>query len=442
MMGHVLLVFLSTFLSVSMTSETFDAMEGEALVIKCPRWSSSAKVTWYHTDTYKIIPAEEEGSRIFSLKQFLWFLPTSREDSGNYTCVTLFSNNRTKSYNMSVQLHPHKQGVCFPSQIRYPNDTGRGKIVCPTIDNYKNATIIQWYKDCKPLQEERYYKREKYIFINNPVKEDDGYYTCQFIYTYKGNVFNVSATRIFVSEAKHSPLPPQILFPKDKDVIEVELGAALSLKCQARLGIKVQPIAVVTWDVDNIPVKNSEFSRFHEKTHFYQGREQEYYRETTLHITEVKKEDLQANFTCVAMNEMHNTRATVTLQLKAQPEVGLPNVLLITGSLVLLVAIAVSVILYQSFRVDIVLLYREIFQPRSVKDVVAKQSRTFQLLILPCQREGRGHPRSWEGTRPGQLDPADQRDIPYHTASCSVYSWGLGWEAGQLGNFRRVDFGW
>ncbi|GAB0178925.1 interleukin-1 receptor-like 1 [Grus japonensis] len=51
-----------------------------------------------------------------------------------------------------------------------------------------------------------------------------------------------------------------------------------------------------------------------------------------------------------------------------QDGVGLPNVLLITGSLVLLVAIAVSVILYQSFRVDIVLLYREIFQPCSVKD--------------------------------------------------------------------------
>ncbi|KAM6099539.1 interleukin-1 receptor-like 1 isoform 2-T3 [Theristicus caerulescens] len=366
MMGYVHLIFLSTFLSVSMTSETFDAMEGEAFVIKCPPWSSSVKVTWYHTASNKIIPAEEEGSRIFSLNRFLWFLPTSREDSGNYTCVIHFSNNRTKSFNMSVQVHPYKQGVCFPSQIRYPNDTGRGKIVCPTIDNYKNATIIQWYKDCKPLQGERYFKGEKYIFINNPRKKDDGYYTCQFIYTHKGNVFNVSATRIFISKAKHSPLPPQILFPKDKDVIEVELGAALSLKCQARLGIKKQPMAVVTWDVDNIPVKYLDSSRFREKTHFFEGPGQEYYRETTLHITEIKKEDLQANFTCVVVNEMHNTKATVTLQLKAQ--LGLPNVLLIVGSLVLLVTIAVSVILYQSFRVDIVLLYREIFQPYSIKD--------------------------------------------------------------------------
>uniref|UniRef100_A0A8C0C091 Interleukin 1 receptor like 1 n=1 Tax=Buteo japonicus TaxID=224669 RepID=A0A8C0C091_9AVES len=295
-----------------------DAMEGEALVIKCPRWSSSVKVNWYHTDTNKIIPAEEEGSHVFSLERFLWFLPTCRQDSGNYSCITHFPRNRTKSFNISVQVHPYKQGVCFPSQIRYPNDTGRGKIVCPTIDNYKNATLIQWYKDCKPLQGQRYFKGDKYIFINNPRKEDDGYYTCQFTYTHKGNVFNVSATRIFISKAKHSPLPPQILFPKDKGTIEVELGAALSLKCQARLGIKKQPIAVVTWDIDNIPVKHLDSSRFHEKTHFFEGREQEYYRETTLHITEIKKEDLQANFTCVAVNEMQNTRATVTLKLKAQ----------------------------------------------------------------------------------------------------------------------------
>lgn len=33
------------------------------------------------------------------------------------------------------------------------------------------------------------------------------------------------------------------------------LGAAFSLKCQARLGIKKQPIAVVTWDVNKMPAE-------------------------------------------------------------------------------------------------------------------------------------------------------------------------------------------
>uniref|UniRef100_A0A8C5JUL8 Interleukin 1 receptor like 1 n=1 Tax=Junco hyemalis TaxID=40217 RepID=A0A8C5JUL8_JUNHY len=341
------MVIYSHFHILIFCSIAVDAMEGEAFVIKGPKWSSSVNITWYRTDTHTRIPAEEEGSRVFSMERFLWFLPTSREDSGNYTC----------SYNVSVQVHSYKPGECFPSRIRYPNDTQTGRVVCPTIDNYKNATIVQWYKDCKPLKGQRYLKKEKYIYIENPRREDDGYYTCQFIYTHKGNVFNVSATRIFISGVKYSPLPPQIIFPKNEDVIEAELGAALSLKCRARLGINKQPLAAVSWDPLKPMVPSLSLSIS------FDDHEQVYYGETTLNITEVKKEDLQSNFTCIALNTLYSTRVTVTLQLKI-----LPNVLLITGSLVLLGAIALSVILYQSFRVDIVLLYREIFQPYSVKD--------------------------------------------------------------------------
>lgn len=41
---------------------------------------------------------------------------------------------------------------------------------------------------------------------------------------------------------------------------------------------------------------------------------------------------------------------------------------MIAGFLVLLMSVAVSVVLYQSFRVDITLLYRDLFQAYSVKD--------------------------------------------------------------------------
>jgi len=46
--------------------------------------------------------------------------------------------------------------------------------------------------------------------------------------------------------------------------------------------------------------------------------------------------------------------------------------------------------------------------------------RPFLLLTPPLQGAGWGYTRGWEGTRPGELTPTDQRDIPCHMASCSA----------------------
>ncbi|OXB72200.1 UNVERIFIED_CONTAM: hypothetical protein H355_003414 [Colinus virginianus] len=366
MMLYVHLIFLSIFVPVSMISEIYDAIEGEALVVKCPGNYLSANVSWYYTDTKKIIPEEEEeGSRMFSKEMFLLFLPTSLQDSGNYTCVINYPDRGKKEHKMSVQVHPREKGMCFPSRILYANETRKGKISCPTFKNYKNATITQWYKDCRPLQGKRYFMTGPYIFIENMKKEDDGYYTCQFTYTHRGNVFNVSATRIFISEAKYSSLPVQILFPKDEEVMDVELGSAFSLKCQARLGIKKQPIDVVTWDVNDKPAEHADEGRIHQEINYFEGQHHEYHGEAILYISKIEHMDLQSNFSCVAVNEMGNTRTTVTLRLKEKSD---PDILMIAGFLILLLSVAVSVVLYQSFRVDIVLLYRDLFQAYSVKD--------------------------------------------------------------------------
>jgi len=59
--------------------------------------------------------------------------------------------------------------------------------------------------------------------------------------------------------------------------------------------------------------------------------------------------------------------------------------------------------------------------------VVARQSRTSQLLTLPWSASCMG---SWEGTQLGQLTPTGQRCITYRMTSCPVYELGeLTWGA-------------
>uniref|UniRef100_A0A663LSH4 Interleukin 1 receptor like 1 n=1 Tax=Athene cunicularia TaxID=194338 RepID=A0A663LSH4_ATHCN len=300
--------------------------DGQPLAIKCSLEKSlksgDYNLTWYKVGNQTAVP-RDKLSRIHQQKNLIWFLPAMLEDSGDYECVIRNLTSCKKMFT-KVTVFERIDGLCLNEKFAVEEvifTLSSAKVVCPHLDHFRNAKNFQpvrWYKDCQLLEGKRFTFTNRDLIIFNVTVHDRGNYTCETTYTYNGKQYNISRDISLTVEAKHSPLPPQILFPKDKGVIEVELGAALSLKCQARLGIKKQPIAVVTWDVDNIPVKYSDFSRFHEETHFFEGREQEYYRETTLHITEIRKEDLQTNFTCVAVNEMHNTKATVTLQLKAQ----------------------------------------------------------------------------------------------------------------------------
>ncbi|XP_053866158.1 interleukin-1 receptor-like 1 isoform X3 [Malaclemys terrapin pileata] len=400
------LILLSTFLSVSVTSESFHAMEDEALVVKCPQDCQNRTVKWYHTQTNQLIPAEE-GGRIHSSGRFLWFLPTSKEDSGNYTCVTHYSNY-TKQSTVSVMVYLHKQGICFPSQIRYPNDTGTltsGRIVCPTIDNYEKATIVKWYKDCKPLQgpREKYSMGGKYLFIKRPQKTDEGHYTCHFTCIHSGNIYNVSATRIFrVKEDVSSPMPSQIQYPTDNAVIQVESGSPVNISCGAFLGIGKQNIAVVTWEVNGIKAEYLNTSRFHEDHQFFMRGDRGYYGESILTIEEVKEEDLLSNFTCTALNEIDHVMVTVTLQLKVPCKGDNHSTYTTIGILVLLSIIALLLILYQFFRIDIVLLCQRIFKPYKTQDDAAnalemriQKSRRLIIILTPqliqCEEFGYEH---------------------------------------------------
>lgn len=63
--------------------------------------------------------------------------------------------------------------------------------------------------------------------------------------------------------------------------------------------------------------------------------------------------------------------------------------------------------------------------------------RTFVLLTPPYQWVARGCRRSWDATQLGQLNPTDQRDIPYYVMSCSAYKAG-----GRLAEDSCPGIGW
>ena len=67
------------------------------------------------------------------------------------------------------------------------------------------------------------------------------------------------------------------------------------------------------------------------------------------------------------------------------------------------------------------------------------EPRPFPLLAPPCQRDGWECTRSWEGTQTGQVTQTDQRDIPYHMMSCSVYK-ELGGRGGGAAAFGVMVF--
>lgn len=73
-----------------------------------------------------------------------------------------------------------------------------------------------------------------------------------------------------------------------------------------------------------------------------------------------------------------------------------------------------------------------------LQDSVYTEPRPSLLLVLPCQRGGRGCTRSWEQTQPGQQTQTGQRDLSHNMVSCSAIKVGVKKEEGEDVPSRHV----
>ncbi|XP_062983740.1 interleukin-1 receptor-like 1 [Elgaria multicarinata webbii] len=343
-MDLLLFFLLAAFFPVSESSKTYwNAIEGEAFVVKCPPLDSP--MTWRLGD--KNI-STDTGARVHSSGRDLWFLPATASDSGTYTCATtMYLSNVSKT--LKVTIHPREEGICFYEDALYlgrVGSPGSGHIYCPSFYNYENATIFKWYKDCKELHGSRYKTFRDVLAINEANVNDTGNYTCQFTYSYGGRNFTVSATRGFRIANRDCSLVSKRQYNYG--------GSPLNITCKAWLGNGEQTMAGSSWKYNGgeLPEPFVSSSREYMESSGL-------FTEAILSTSEVKREHLGLNFTCEMFNDMERKRVSVMLS-EAQCK-GHNNTFLIVAFFFLFTVKIFIAMLYHFFRIDIVLLYRRIF---------------------------------------------------------------------------------
>ncbi|XP_028631224.1 interleukin-1 receptor-like 1 isoform X1 [Grammomys surdaster] len=353
------------YLTVTGGSKPFWGLENEALIARCPqRGRSTYSVEWYYSNTNESIPSQKRN-RIFVSRDRLKFLPARVEDSGIYACV-IRSPTLNKTGYLNVTIYKRPPSCNIPDYLMYQTVHGsdkNSKITCPTIDLYNWTAPVQWFKNCKALQEPRFKAHRSYLFIDNVRHDDEGDYTCQFTHTENGTNYIVSATRSFTVEEKGFSMLPVITNPPKNHTVEVEIGKSASITCSACFGKGSQVLAAVLWQVNETTVRNFGEARIQEE----EGQNKSSSDDMTcltsvLRITGVTDKDLSLEYECLALNFDGWVNRTVRLRRK-QPIDHQSIYYLAASCSLLLMFINVLVIVLKVFWIEVALFWRDIVTP-------------------------------------------------------------------------------
>ncbi|XP_051840289.1 interleukin-1 receptor-like 1 [Antechinus flavipes] len=349
----------------------YNAMENEALIVLCPRTKKpGSQVYWTHFKSKKNITTNKEN-RIYSSGVQLKFLPTSLNDSGIYNC-TIKSPKVSFGGYVNITIYPKPHDCAIPRDLLYMPEKGtyiKSIIHCPTIERYDEIVRVDWFKNCKALKGEGYYANKDYLIIKNPTAADAGIYTCKFIYSENGINYNVTASKpfIFQGESNYSMLP-EITYPVNHDVIEVELGTNVSLVCRVCLGKGMQIIEQVAWCIKKKNIINCiKNPRFREENEASKSNENLNCKTVTLRIANVKREDLSLEFYCWALNEHGFKEHSIRIRMKKTTGQRSTYYMLAGFSTLLILIITLTVIL-KIFWIDFILLWREVARPYKSRD--------------------------------------------------------------------------
>nr|XP_033805900.1 interleukin-1 receptor type 1-like [Geotrypetes seraphini] len=341
--------------------------EGQPVFMDCPFCVQTHdndhgyNFTWYKNDSTTSFSMERHA-RVYSDGRMIKFVPARLEDSGFYDCIARNSVNCSKK-SVHLIIYKNDDGLCYNKEQSYlqtlyaPND----KVVCTGISYFKDKNVkIKWYKDCKPLNDSRFQTIEFNLVATNLTVDDKGFYTCEISFEYDGKIYNISNT-INMTVKVIIPEPSPVIINPTNGSIEAELGSNFSLPCN----VSCRWCDVNWWINYTLPELYS--SRYIKGGDYIDTILQDGTRIRTKYLrnTDVKKEDYDQIFICLAKTSKMATRVYVSLK---PPDTILRRCLIGIFTVFGLVIILTEV-MYKIFKIEIVLCYRKYCLPLTYKGV-------------------------------------------------------------------------
>ncbi|XP_048209475.1 interleukin-1 receptor-like 2 [Perognathus longimembris pacificus] len=364
----------------------------QAFALNCikPPKIKRASVTWFHPSNGQI--SKDVHHRIHQEQTWILFLPLKLEDTGIYQCII---KNANSCYRTPVNLTVFMKSWCAPSRTTPENLSDdyqqilylglSGSLTCfLNFPNSLRLASIKWYKGCDEIESrgKRFEARERRLYVNPVSEEDNGTYACRASLNHNGTQYTVlNSISVDIAERiGNGGRIPKIIYPKNHS-IEVELGSRLIVDCNIT-DVK-ENTNLRCWKVNNSLVDDyyNDSKRIREGVETNVSFPDHYFYTVNITFQEVKMEDYGVPFMCHAGVSV----AYVVLRLPA-PDF---QAYLIGGLVTLAILVVSLLLIYNSFKIDLVLWYRSAFySPGALAD--RKLYDAYVLYPKP-QRESESH---------------------------------------------------
>ncbi|XP_017285647.1 interleukin-1 receptor-like 2 [Kryptolebias marmoratus] len=317
-------------------------------------------ITWMNSKTKRKM--SNQTGQTLVVRETLWFLNTTLDDAGEYVMIL---RTPSECYMQSTKLVVNLtvSGECgrpLKTCKHLPNGVS-DNLNCPlrdyieTLESYNILSSLKWYKGCDPILDGE--TKDTKLVINSVKTEHRGIYTCTLTFTLDGVTASVSESIEVTINEEYSWIP-QFHEPAN-EAVKAQKGSQFTKRCLVFVPGSERPFVNVLWIFRSTSVLSQPSARIYssKKRMWPQDNPIGWSLEKLLIISELRLEDFNINYTCRVESHRGSSEGYFTL-LPADPNIFLLIKLVFGGVIVLFV---VSVIIYYTFRIDIVLWFRRTF---------------------------------------------------------------------------------